>query len=145
MGITEYTESTENAIHEVREPLEEWLFDGELTGRIVQIAYDTHRYFGRGYLEKVYEGALANRLEKAGFEVQAQAPLTIEDEDGTPVGYYIADLLVERRVLIEVKAVKAIIPEHHARILNYLKTTRLQLGMLINFGGPRLQVKRLVL
>jgi GxxExxY protein len=145
MGTTEYTESTESAFHEVREPLEEWLVDGELTGQIVQVAYDTHCYFGSGYLQKVYEGALVNRLRKAGYEVQAQAPLTVEDEDGTPVGHYAADLLVERRVLIEVKAVRAIVPEHHAQVLNYLKTTRLQVGMLINFGGQRLQVKRLVL
>lgn len=140
MGTTEYTESTENAFHEVREPLEDWLIDGELTGQIVQIAYDIHRYFGSGYLEKVYEGALMNRLKKAGLDASAQIPLTVTDEDGTAVGHYVADLLVEKRILIEIKAARTITFEHHAQVLNYLKTTGLKLGMLINFGSQRLQV-----
>lgn len=145
MGTTEYTESTETAFHEIREPLEDWLVEGELTGRIVKIAYDTHCYFGNGFLEKVYENALANRLEKAGLKVLVQSPLTVQDEDGTPVGHYVADLLVEERVLVEIKAVKSIVAEHHAQVLSYLNTTGLKVGMLINFGANRLQVKRLVL
>ena len=145
MGTTEYTETTENAFYEVREPLEDWLINGELTGRIVEIAYQTHCYFGNGYLEKVYESALANCLEKTGLDVRVQSPLTVTDEDGTAVGHYVADLLVEDKVLVQIKAVRSIIPEHHAQVLSYLKTTGLKVGMLINFGAHRLQVKRLVL
>jgi len=145
MGTTGYTESTETAFHEVREPLEDWLVDGELTGQIVKIAYEAHCYLGSGYLEKVYEGALTNRLSKAGLAVLTQSPFTVKDEDGTPIGHYAADLIVEGRVLVEIKATRAIVPEHHAQVLNYLKTTGLRVGMLINFGAHRLQVKRLVL
>ncbi len=117
----------------------------ELTGLIRQTAFEIHQYFGPGFLEKVYEGALESRLGKSGLTVQRQMPLAVADEGGTIVGSYTADLLINNLVLIEAKAVKLLASEHHAQILNYLKATGIKVGMLINFGNARLQVKRFTL
>ena len=116
----------------------------ELTGKIRQIAYETHRYFRNGFLEKVYENALANRLRKAGFQVGQQVPITVMDEDGTPVGEYLADLLVDGFLIIELKAAKSLNDEHLAQLINYLKATRHELGLLINFGASVMQFKRIL-
>ena len=144
MGTTEDTESTDRGSSSTRGDLEDRLIHGELTGSILQTAYDVHAYFGCGFLEKVYERALVNRLSKAGLQVDHQFPLNVMDEDGTIVGNYVADLIVDKQVLVEIKAVRALLPEHQAQILNYLKTTGLRVGMLINFGASKLQTKRLV-
>jgi GxxExxY protein len=117
----------------------------ELTGAIRQTAFEVHRYFGNGFLEKIYEGALENRLRKMGHAVARQMPLEVADEDGTIVGHYNVDLLVDGLVLLEIKAVRQLVPEHHAQILNYLKATRIRVGMLINFGATRIQIKRFTL
>ena len=116
----------------------------ELTGKIRQIAFETHHYFGDGFLEKLYENALAHRLRKAGLHVQQQSPIVVKDEDGTVVGEYFADLLVEGFLIIELKAAKALAGEHQAQVIHYLKATRRELGLLINFGSKRLQFKRLI-
>lgn len=121
------------------------LFHEELTGNIRQAAFDVHQYFGNGFLEKVYEGALENRLRKQGHEVARQIPLAVHDEDGTEVGNYTADLLIDKVVLIEIKAANQLSKEHHAQILNYLKATGIRVGLLINFGQSRLQFKRFIL
>jgi GxxExxY protein len=116
----------------------------EMTGRIRQIAFETHRYFRNGFLEKVYENALANRLRKAGFQVGQQVPITVRDEDGTMVGDYYSDLLVDGFLIIELKAVKAINDEHVAQLIHYLKATGHELGILINFGAKVMQFKRIL-
>ena len=100
-----------------------------------QTSYDIHVYHGHGHLEKVYENALAHRLRKAGLEVQQQFPIKVFDEDGTLLGDYLADLLVDGWLVVELKTVKAIAPEHEAQILGYLKSSRLGHGLLINFGA----------
>ena len=120
------------------------LLHEDLTGKIRQTAYEVHRYFGNGFLEKVYENALAHRLRKAGLNVQQQVPITVKDEDGTPVGEYCADLLVEGFLVIVLKAAKAIINEHLAQLMNYLKATGQELGLLVNFGSATFQFKRIV-
>lgn len=74
-----------------------------------------------------------------------QAPLVVRDQDETVVGEYVADLVVDGLIIVEIKAVSALAPEHHAQILNYLKVTGLQVGMLLNFGRTRMQLKRFVL
>ncbi len=119
------------------------LFEG-LAGVIRQTAFETHRYFGNGFFEKVYENALANRLRKRGLNVRQQAGLVVHDEDGTVVGEYVADLIVNDCVVVEIKGVASFVGEHVAQVLNYLKATGLQVGLLVNFGASRLQVKRLV-
>ncbi len=93
----------------------------ELCDVIRETSYAIHEYHGQGHLEKVYENALAHRLTKAGLKVQQQHPIKVYDEDGTAIGDYIADLLVETRLIIELKAVRAIADEHVAQILGYLK------------------------
>ena len=85
-----------------------------LCDRIRQMAFDIHVYHGHGHLEKVYENALAHRLKKAGLKVEQQVPLQVFDEDGTLIGDYFADLIVEGEVVVELKAAKAMAPEHAA-------------------------------
>ena len=112
---------------------------------IREIAYAVHRYFGHGHLEKVYENALVNRLRKAGMNVKQQVPITVRDEDGTVVGEYVADLVVNDDLIIELKAVDAICEAHTAQVLGYLKATGLKHGLLLNFGGNRFQIKKYIL
>ena len=98
---------------------------------------------GCGFLEKVYENALTHELKKSGFRVDQQKDIEVF-YDGVSVGKFNADLLVEGVVLLELKAVKAFDDIHMAQCLNYLKATGLKLCLLINFGAPRVQVKRIV-
>ena len=113
-----------------------------LSDQVRQTAYDIHVYHGHGHLEKVYENALVHRLRKAGFEVKQQHPIEVQDEDGTVVGDYYADLLVGEELIVETKAVKTLANEHEAQILGYLKSSRLRHGLLINFGSYRFQIRK---
>lgn len=113
-----------------------------LCDRIRQIAFDIHVYHGHGHLEKVYENALAHRLKMAGIRVEQQRPLQVFDEDGTLIGDYFADLLVEDGIIVELKAAKAISTEHEAQILGYLKSSGKCHGLLINFGAFRFQIRK---
>ncbi len=117
----------------------------ELCNVVRQTAWDIHLFHGHGHLEKVYENALTNRLRKQGFEVGQQQPVDVLDEDGTVLGEYYSDLLVERVLLVEIKAVNTLLRQHVAQILGYLKSTRLEHGMLMNFGSYRFQVKKYIL
>ena len=116
-----------------------------LCDRVRQTAYDIHAYHGHGHLEKVYENALAHRLRKTGLSVQQQHPIKVYDEDGTLIGDYLADLLVDGWLILELKAVKALAPEHVAQILGYLKSARLQHGLLVNFGSYQFEIKKYAL
>jgi GxxExxY protein len=98
---------------------------------------------GAGFLEKVYENALAHELRKAGLAVSQQSGATIT-YDTTVVGEYFVDLLVEDAVLVELKTVKALDEAHRLQYVNYLKATGLHLCLLLNFGNPRLEIKRVV-
>jgi GxxExxY protein len=120
------------------------LVHGGLTGVIRQTAFEAHTYFRNGFLEKIYENSLANRLRKKGLRVAQQVPMAVRDEDGTIVGDYLADLLVEDCVVVEVKAASALVAENDAQLLNYLKASGLTVGVLINFGTPKLQFRRIV-
>ena len=115
-----------------------------LVARIRQIAYDLHAYLGTGLLEKVYENGLAHRLQKDGFRVETQKPLKVYDSDGFCLGEYFADLMVEDKVIVELKAVKGIANEHYAQILNYLKITGAPAGLLINFGSYKFEVRTVI-
>ncbi|MFH1123647.1 MAG: GxxExxY protein [Pseudomonadota bacterium] len=115
----------------------------KVSERVIGCAYQVSNTLGNGFLEKVYENALAHDLRKVGLAVEQQSPIQVF-YDGVVVGDYVADLLVEKSVLVELKAVKALDQIHFAQCLNYLKATGLNLCLLINFGTPRVQVKRIV-
>ncbi len=115
-----------------------------LSDRVRQTAYDIHVFHGHGHLEIVYENALAHRLRKSGLNVKQQAPVKVYDEDGTLIGDYFADLLVEDWLIVELKTAKALAPEHEAQVLGYLKSARLQHGLLINFGSYKFQIQKFI-
>ncbi|HZF01604.1 MAG TPA: GxxExxY protein [Methylomirabilota bacterium] len=117
----------------------------ELCDIVRQTAYDTHVYHANGHLEKVYENALAHRLRKVGLDVKQQHPLKVYDEDGTEIGDYLADLLIDNRLIAELKAAKSIADEHVAQTLGYLKASRIEHGLLINFGSYRFQIRKFIL
>ncbi len=117
----------------------------DLCDIVRQMAYDIHVYHANGHLEKVYENALANRLRKAGLDVKQQHPLKVHDEDGTVIGEYFADLLIDDRLIVELKAAKTIADEHVAQTLGYLKVSKIEHGLLINFGSYRFEIRKFVL
>jgi GxxExxY protein len=117
----------------------------ELCDTIRKTGYALYGYLRAGHLEKVYENGLAHRLAKLGLKVQTQYPLKVRDEDGTLLGDYVADLLVEDRLIVEIKACSAIAPEHVAQLLGYLRASRIEHGLIVNFGGPRFQIRKFVL
>jgi GxxExxY protein len=115
----------------------------ELTETIIGCAYTVANALGNGFLEKVYENALTHELRKRGVQVEQQCSIPVH-YDSIIVGEYLADSLVEGKVLVELKAVRAIEDIHKAQRLHYLKATRKQICLLINFGGPKIQIKRIV-
>ena len=117
----------------------------DLCSVVRQTSFEIHRYLRSGHLEKIYANALAHRLRKQAINLQHEHPIDIFDEDGTPLGHYVADFLIEGQLIVELKACNTIAPEHLAQVLGYLRGTRLQHGMLINFGAPKLQIKKLIL
>jgi GxxExxY protein len=124
--------------------MEKLLYE-ELTSKIRQSAFEVHNYLGNGFLEKVYENALAYKLRQLEIESRQQVPLKVYFENGVIVGEYFADLVVEDKIIIELKTVGALDRVHYAQVKNYLKATRFRLGILINFGRPRLEFKRIIL
>src|SRR3954451_6261907 len=114
-----------------------------LSEKIIGCAFVVSNALGVGFLEKVYENALAHELRKAGLLVEQQPAVTTR-YDGVVVGSYTADLLVEKTVLVELKAVTALDTVHRAQCINYLKGSGLRLCLLLNFGTPKLEIKRLV-
>jgi len=112
---------------------------------IRETSFAIHKYHRHGHLEKIYENALAHRLRKQGINVIQQHPLDVYDEDGTPLGKFAADLFVENELIIELKAVRAVLDEHTAQLLGYLRSSNKEHGLLINFGAPRLFIKKYIL
>jgi len=110
-----------------------------------ETGYATHRYLRNGHVEKVYENSLAKRLRKQGLKVIQQHPLSVFDEDGTLLGEFKADLFVEDRLIVELKAVRHSADEHVAQLLGYLRASRIEHGLLINFGAPRSQIKKYII
>ena len=108
------------------------------------VSYEAHRFLRHGHLEKIYENSLANRLRALNVEVKQQFPVPVYDEDGTLLGDFFADLLVENWLIIELKACRALCDEHSAQLLGYLCASRMEHGILINFGAPKLQIKKLI-
>lgn len=114
--------------------------DDNLTEKIIGCAYKVHNTLGPGFLEKVYENALRIELQKLGFSVKQQEPIEVV-YDGQVVGEYYADLWVEDRVVIELKAIQTLVKQHEVQLVNYLTATSINSGLLLNFG-PSVQVKR---
>ena len=114
----------------------------QLCDIVRETSFAIHRYHRHGHVEKIYENALAHRLRKQGVEVSQQHPVKVLDEDGTLLGDFYADLLVENQLVVELKAVRAVTDEHVAQILGYLRSSRTETGLLINFGSPILHVKK---
>lgn len=115
----------------------------ELTEQVIGCAYKVANALGCGFLEKVYENSLVHELRKSGIDVSQQYPIKVF-YDEVVVGDFIADLLVSDSVLLELKSVKALDPVHIAQCMNYLKATKLKICLLINFGGTRVEIKRIV-
>jgi len=114
-----------------------------VTEAIIGGAYTVANALGNGFLEKVYENALAHELRKAGLKVEQQRSIEVQ-YDGIVVGHYVTDLLVNGAVLVELKSARALDDTHMAQCLNYLKATALRICLLINFGNPRVEVRRIV-
>lgn len=116
----------------------------ELSFQIMSAAIEVHNVLGSGFLEKVYERALLHELKICGMEVEPQKELRVRYK-GANVGYFIADIVVNNKILLELKAVEKLGSFHQAQVIHYLKATGLKLGILINFGTERVESKRLVL
>ena len=116
----------------------------KLTYEINGAIYEVSRVLGPGFLEKVYENALMIELKSRNLKAQNQVPVKV-DYKGKPVGDYYADIVVENLIIIELKAIEKLQKIHEAQMLNYLKATNFEIGLLVNFTHPRAQVKRYVL
>ncbi len=119
------------------------LLEKDLTEKIIGACFEVSNELGVGFLEGVYEKALIIALADKEIDATAQSPLKVLFRDKV-VGDFYADILVEDKVIIELKAVKALSPEHEAQIINYLKATGIKVGLLINFAKPKLEWRRLV-
>jgi len=117
----------------------------QLCDLIRETSFAIHRYLRSGHLEKIYENALASRLKKIEIMVEQQHPLQVYDEDGTLLGNLFADLYVDNRLIVELKACRSLTDEHTAQLLGYLRASRIEHGLLINFGAARLQIKKYIL
>ena len=117
--------------------------ENDLTDRILGCAYQVMTELGHGFVEKVYENALAIELTEAGFQVEQQRRFAVRYA-GKVVGEFAADLIVEETVVVELKAVSALDRAHQAQCLNYLRASGLKICLLLNFGGPALQIRRIV-
>jgi len=115
----------------------------ELTAQIIQCAYTVHNTLGFGFLEAVYQNALLIELGKNSLKAAKEIPIKVS-YNGLIVGDYVADILVEDKIILELKSVKELHPAHEAQLTNYLKATGLEVGLLINFG-ERVEIKRKVL
>jgi len=113
-----------------------------LTAKALEACFEVAKELGAGYLETIYEKALLIALREKGLAAKAQCPLTVKFR-GHVVGEFYADILLEDKVIVELKAVRALTPEHQAQLINYLNATGIEVGLLVNFGNPRLEYKRL--
>ena len=115
----------------------------QLTEKIIGAAFEVHQNLGQGFLESVHVNALMQELSVKGLKAQTERPIPVSYK-GVEIGIYYADVIVEDAVICEIKAVKSLLPEHQAQLINYLKATRIEVGLLLNFGA-RVEHKRMVL
>ena len=112
---------------------------------IRETSFDIYKYLRSGHREQIYENALAHRLRKRGISLEQQQEIRVFDEDGTLLGHLKADLLVENRLICEIKGCRALVDEHVAQLLGYLRACRIEHGLLIKFGASRLEIKKYIL
>ena len=115
----------------------------ELTGKIISCAFEVQNQLGCGFLEKVYQKALLYELQRAGLKTEAQKPIKIVYKD-QGIGTYLADFVIEDKVIVELKTVEFLTKIHKAQTLNYLKASGYEVGLLLNFARPKLEYKRVV-
>ncbi|MEM6258647.1 MAG: GxxExxY protein [Planctomycetota bacterium] len=116
----------------------------DLTRKIIAAAYEVHNEMGPGFLESVYERCMVIALEQMGLQVQAQQAIAVDFRE-QPVGQYLADLLVEDTVIVELKSIRELAAAHEVQLVHYLTVTQRPVGLLLNFGNKSLQIKRKVL
>lgn len=116
-----------------------------LCDRVRETSFALHRFLRHGHAEKIYENGLMHRLRKQGLHAAQQSPLHVYDEDGAVLGEYFADLLIESCLIVEIKASRTLVDEHVAQLLGYLRASRHEHGLLINFGAPILQIRKYAL
>jgi len=116
----------------------------DVTYAINGAVFEVNRVLGPGFLEKVYENALLIELKRRGIKAESQVPIKVFYKENV-VGEYIADILVEERVIVELKTVESLDKVHEAQLLNYLKATGVRVGILVNFRHPKAEIKRMVL
>lgn len=114
----------------------------DITAKILEACFEVSNELGAGFLESVYQNALVIALKQKSFQVQVQVPIAVMFR-GENVGNFVADLLVEQKVIVELKAVTALTPEHQAQVINYLKATGIEVGLLVNFGRSKIEYHRL--
>ena len=115
----------------------------DITYQINGAVFEVNRLLGHGFLEKVYRNALLIELRKRGLKAESEVPIQVQYK-GELVGDYFADIVVEDRIILELKAIEKLQPVHEAQLLNYLKATGMQVGLLINFTHPKAEIKRMV-
>ena len=116
----------------------------ELTYKINGAIFEVNKVLGAGFLEKVYENALVIEMRGRGLKADSQVPIQIKYK-GQVVGEYYADVVVEDKIIIELKAVESLQKIHEAQLLNYLKATKYKIGLLVNFTHPKAEIKRFIL
>ena len=115
---------------------------GQITEKILEGAFEVSKELGSGFLESVYKNAIVIALRAKGLKVEIEKPISVMFR-GKQVGQFYADLFIEDKVIVELKAVYVLTPEHSAQTINYLKATGIEVGLLINFGRPKIEYKRL--
>jgi len=117
----------------------------QICDEVRECSFELHKFLRHGHKEKIYENGLANRPRRRGIEVVQQPSLSVFDDDGTLLGDLDLDMLVVGELVIELKAVKTVLNEHVSQLLAYLRASRKEHGLLINFGSPILQIKKYAL
>ncbi len=117
----------------------------EVCDQVREASFALHKFLRHGHKEKIYENGLANRLRRQGIVIEQQPSLSVFDDDHTLVGTLDIDLLVAGELIVELKAVSTLLNEHIAQLLGYLRASRKEHGLLINFGSPVLQIKKYAL
>ena len=115
----------------------------DITYQINGAVFEVNRILGHGFLERIYKKALLIELRKRGLKAESEVPIQVQYK-GELVGDYFADIVVEDRIILELKAIEKLQPVHEAQLLNYLKATGIQVGLLINFTHPKAEIKRMV-
>jgi GxxExxY protein len=118
------------------------LLHEELTSKILEACFQVSNELGAGFVEAVYHNALLISLREKGLEAESQAPMSVAFH-GNVVGQFFADILVEKKIILELKAVTELSAVHQAQVINYLKAAQLDIGLLVNFGRPKLEYRRL--